>query len=183
MCIRDSRKVPAPALDDMIAQIRADEAADQDTEHIADRRPSTASEASVNAVSTYKKGKQHKQMSAFSNKPASSSSTSDGSSSRRRPASDAGTCGNCGRRHGSKDACPAKGKQCNKCGKPNHFGNVCRSRRAAAVTHTSSDGAEVAGYDDDEELPPFQIDSVFLSINSVSNVSSPSVKVLSLIHI
>lgn len=37
------------------------------------------------------------------------------------------TCPRCGRSHG-KD-CPAKGKTCMKCGKDNHFANVCRSKQ------------------------------------------------------
>ena len=38
-------------------------------------------------------------------------------------------CGNCGRKHGPKEHCPAQGKTCNKCGKFNHFANVCRGQR------------------------------------------------------
>jgi len=37
-------------------------------------------------------------------------------------------CRNCGRSHG-KYRCPAKGKTCNKCNKPNHFASVCRSAK------------------------------------------------------
>ena len=36
-------------------------------------------------------------------------------------------CNNCGYNHGVDKECPAKGKQCNKCKKYNHFGQVCRS--------------------------------------------------------
>ena len=39
-------------------------------------------------------------------------------------------CGNCGYRHRYPGVCPAKGKTCNYCGKPNHFANKCRSRKA-----------------------------------------------------
>ena len=37
------------------------------------------------------------------------------------------TCRNCGRSYPHEGRCPATGKVCNKCGKPNHFANVCRS--------------------------------------------------------
>ena len=37
------------------------------------------------------------------------------------------TCRNCGRKYPHDGRCPATGKICNKCGKPNHFANVCRS--------------------------------------------------------
>ncbi|XP_052797485.1 uncharacterized protein K02A2.6-like [Mya arenaria] len=37
------------------------------------------------------------------------------------------TCQNCGRKHQQQHQCPAKGKQCHKCQKWNHFASVCRS--------------------------------------------------------
>ena len=37
-------------------------------------------------------------------------------------------CGACGREHGRTEDCPAKGRQCNKCKKPNHFANMCRMK-------------------------------------------------------
>lgn len=40
-----------------------------------------------------------------------------------------GKCGRCGKHHSSKAQCPAKGKQCNKCGMLNHFSSVCRSKQ------------------------------------------------------
>ena len=36
-------------------------------------------------------------------------------------------CGNCGDFHPKEGKCLAKGKQCNKCHKYNHFSKVCRS--------------------------------------------------------
>ena len=39
-------------------------------------------------------------------------------------------CPNCGYGHDRSKECPAKGKTCNKCGKLNHFGQVCRSVNA-----------------------------------------------------
>ena len=38
------------------------------------------------------------------------------------------TCKNCGREFPHKGACPARGKTCNNCGKPNHFATVCRAQ-------------------------------------------------------
>jgi hypothetical protein len=40
-------------------------------------------------------------------------------------------CRNCGGSFPHKGLCPAKGKQCRKCGKLNHFQSVCRSRPIA----------------------------------------------------
>ncbi len=37
------------------------------------------------------------------------------------------TCRNCGRNYPHEGRCPATGKECRKCGKLNHFANVCRS--------------------------------------------------------
>ena len=38
-------------------------------------------------------------------------------------------CRNCGGRYPHRGDCPAKGKDCNVCGKPNHFAKVCRSNQ------------------------------------------------------
>ena len=43
------------------------------------------------------------------------------------------TCTNCGKSHRPDQTCPAKGKICNACDKPNHFANVCRSKTARKV--------------------------------------------------
>ena len=37
-------------------------------------------------------------------------------------------CRNCGSNYPDTGACPAKGKSCNNCGKPNHFAAVCRGK-------------------------------------------------------
>lgn len=39
-------------------------------------------------------------------------------------------CSRCGKDHLGRSNCPALGKICNFCSKPNHFSNVCRQRRA-----------------------------------------------------
>ena len=38
-------------------------------------------------------------------------------------------CTNCGHHHNRGATCPAKGKKCRACGKPNHFERVCRSSK------------------------------------------------------
>ena len=47
-------------------------------------------------------------------------------------------CRYCGGRHSSDRAsCPAYGKNCNHCGKPNHFQSVCRQRNSQATKRAS----------------------------------------------
>jgi hypothetical protein len=41
----------------------------------------------------------------------------------------AGQCGQCGRLHSAGRGCPARGRACHNCGKPNHFQSVCRQAR------------------------------------------------------
>eukprot|EP00794_Sanderia_malayensis_P017916 gene17916-19693_t len=43
----------------------------------------------------------------------------------------ANKCGNCGYFLPHKGQCPAKGQNCNSCGKMNHFARVCRSTRSS----------------------------------------------------
>ena len=50
------------------------------------------------------------------------------------------TCGNCGYEHQpNMQKCPAQGKTCNKCGKKNHFQQVCHSRNTSSDRNTQSD--------------------------------------------
>lgn len=51
-------------------------------------------------------------------------------------------CGNCGRSHGPKETCPAKGKTCNFCKKTGHFLQVCRSRKTNQPIHDIQDHTE-----------------------------------------
>ena len=37
-------------------------------------------------------------------------------------------CRNCGRKHETKQKCPAREKVCFKCKKPNHYSRMCRSK-------------------------------------------------------
>ena len=61
-------------------------------------------------------------------------------------------CGNCGQKH-KRRSCPAYGKQCSKCSKPNHFAKVCRSRYNKSVHHINEEDQ----YSDDES---FNIDVI-----------------------
>ena len=63
-------------------------------------------------------------------------------------------CGNCGRSHdvSKRESCPAYGKTCRKCGKPNHFAAKCRSRtdnNPRKDVRTVDDECE---YDEGEEV-------------------------------
>ena len=48
------------------------------------------------------------------------------------------TCRNCGGQYPHERQCPAQGKSCRKCGKPNHFAKVCRGG-AARTNHRTRD--------------------------------------------
>ena len=77
-------------------------------------------------------------------------------------------CRNCGRKHefSKRELCPAFGKMCNKCRKPNHFAVKCRTRSskfiraveendAEEVFQTSASGVSV----DDSQCVTLQLDS------------------------
>lgn len=51
-------------------------------------------------------------------------------------ASHASACHFCAGQHGPKDPCPAKGTQCLKCRKYNHYAAVCKSSKAKAKHST-----------------------------------------------
>ena len=71
-------------------------------------------------------------------------------------------CGNCGRKHEQhkRELCPAYGKVCNKCLKPNHFAMKCRSRIGRAG-HTRRQ-IQVIDEDDSDEVFPTEISAVNL---------------------
>ena len=50
-------------------------------------------------------------------------------------------CGNCGRSHGRRN-CPAFGKKCRSCGKPNHFEKMCRSKNVSFVEESDSESED-----------------------------------------
>ena len=82
---------------------------------------------------------------------------------RRQQSSEQTNCGNCGRQHEPR-ACPAYGKRCNHCGKPNHFSTVCRSKQAQP---TNIKDIEYSGEDSDSD---FGIDG--LSVDSMNESGS-----------
>ena len=78
-------------------------------------------------------------------------------------------CRFCGRKHESKrEACPAWGKKCIKCGKENHFAGKCP---------LSSTSNKVALLEEESELPVFQVFKV--SANQSPDSSLVTLKVLS----
>ena len=58
-------------------------------------------------------------------------------------------CWNCGRRHDfqRRESCPAYGKTCSKCHKPNHFAVKCRGKNSPSV-HTATGGEESGNADE-----------------------------------
>ena len=76
-------------------------------------------------------------------------------------------CWNCGRKHQfhQRALCPAFGKVCNKCGKPNHFAAQCRS-------NTSESHKNVQAIDDDngDEVFPTQISAVVVDDSQLVTV-------------
>jgi len=76
-------------------------------------------------------------------------------------------CQNCGRKHdfSKRELCPAFGKVCNKCRKPNHFAVKCRSQRARLVRAVEEGEEEVfqasasGAHIDDSQCVTLQLDS------------------------
>ena len=70
-------------------------------------------------------------------------------------------CWNCGWRHEyhRKELCPAYGKMCRKCRKPNHFAAKCRSRGSSASTKSVE---ERENADSVEETFPMEVSAVAL---------------------
>ncbi|XP_028408174.1 uncharacterized protein K02A2.6-like [Dendronephthya gigantea] len=54
-------------------------------------------------------------------------------------------CRNCGNdfKRGHKEVCPAKGKTCRACGKPNHFAKVCRGKKNIRNPHGKDNNKEL----------------------------------------
>ena len=78
-------------------------------------------------------------------------------------------CTNCGHHHNRGATCPAKGKKCRTCGKPNHFERVCRSskkvnnvpeinetRPANPVNRPKSPKYFLGSIDQHDEEPPWR---------------------------
>lgn len=74
-------------------------------------------------------------------------------------------CGNCGRRHARKrESCPAFGKKCRICSKPNHFAQVCRSRHMMGASPQVNTIEDQENMDEKQEI--FSLSSV-LSNNEI----------------
>jgi hypothetical protein len=59
-------------------------------------------------------------------------------------------CYFCGGSYSPNPACPAKGKTCTKCRKPNHFARVCRSNKVVNVVSGTNNTLE--NPDDEDEI-------------------------------
>ncbi|XP_045162004.2 uncharacterized protein LOC123526819 [Mercenaria mercenaria] len=60
-------------------------------------------------------------------------------------------CRNCGGEYPHRNSCPAKGKLCNYCKKPNHFMKVCMKKRRNQNVNEIHEGAVGGQSDSDEE--------------------------------
>lgn len=87
---------------------------------------------------------------ASSNRPGYSQTNKYSNSHQEKQKKNPKQCGNCGTRH-PYGSCPAKGQQCNKCSKFNHYARVCRSSEvnAHAVTSNVASNYESDSHDSD----------------------------------
>ena len=83
------------------------------------RTPSSSANA---ASSEHQRKKKQEQRKKF--KPKNASSQQD--SSAKKPCSGCGETSHAGKEELKRADCPAQGKECSKCGKPNHFAKACR---------------------------------------------------------
>nr|XP_054769525.1 uncharacterized protein LOC129277362 [Lytechinus pictus] len=79
-------------------------------------------------------------------------------------------CKFCGKQHEQvKEKCPAYGKECGKCGKPNHFKAVCKSKQAEQV------------HELEENLEELQLNTVELvdkvNVHAMQQVKKPSKRI------
>ncbi|PIK58309.1 hypothetical protein BSL78_04815 [Apostichopus japonicus] len=65
---------------------------------------------------------------ANNDKPRQSRNYDRSNTQSKRPSSTRHQCSKCGYNHDRSGYCPAEGKSCNNCGKPNHFANMCRTK-------------------------------------------------------
>ena len=112
-------------------------------------------DASVNAISRGRRSAQRPSYRNRDNRPATSdrrSTTSRRNPEARNPEARNRKCNKCGyNTHRKHESCPAKGKQCDFCNKPNHFASMCRKKNKSNM-HQVEDEHEDE-YDDeiDEE--------------------------------
>ncbi|XP_055309197.1 myb-like protein F, partial [Sitodiplosis mosellana] len=72
---------------------------------------------------------------ASRNSGNSNSRGSNNNSENSRNNTNQSKCKRCGYNHNFNDKCPAQGKTCNVCSKPNHFGSVCKSRSINSIEY------------------------------------------------
>lgn len=77
------------------------------------------------------------------------------------------TCGRCAQVHRDREKCPALGRQCKKCGKPNHFAKACKSQQTwkQKNVHAVNNDTEQA-YESPQE---FFIDTITKDHSNVIN--------------
>ena len=79
-------------------------------------------------------------------------------------------CQNCGFDHQRGARCPARGKQCGKCRKWNHFSKVCKSVCEIHEYHSSDEYQESVDVDDvSDQFDGFFIDCIAKSCTNVKN--------------
>ena len=101
------------------------------------RTPSSSANA---ASSEHQRKKKQEQRKKF--KPKNASSQQD--SSAKKPCSGCGETSHAGKEELKRADCPAQGKECSKCGKPNHFAKACRG-----AGRSNANAADIEN--DDEE--------------------------------
>lgn len=69
---------------------------------------------------------------------------------RNKPLNTQTTCRNCGGQYPHNTACPAKGKTCNYCKKPNHFKTVCNKLKRRQQVNNMSSGDKSAETDSND---------------------------------
>lgn len=86
------------------------------------------------------------------------------------------TCNYCAGQHSTKDVCPAKGKQCMKCRKFNHFARACFTSKQSAqsgshrkTVHAVRENTDTVEEDTDEEQTGLYIDSITIENEGKSN--------------
>ena len=130
---------PKLTLQKCIDKCRAAETASVQARTIAKE---TQEEQSLNIVRRERRGRMQTEVQAGTNRDP-------------RPTAMLDKCAHCGRRHGRR-LCPAFGKTCHSCGKPNHFASQCRSFRESG---TSANGRQVQCVDYNNEYHRAEVTS------------------------
>ncbi|XP_021340552.1 uncharacterized protein K02A2.6-like [Mizuhopecten yessoensis] len=123
--LRDSAD---PSLNRMIEICRASKASAKQMKEISEPGTDTTTGAAATAVHAVSKRKQ-----SFGGKQSKQPQKTQ--HKQQHATSNKWKCRNCGKSH-PKNECPAFGKQCHKCGKNNHFKNLCRSgKKSGRMNH------------------------------------------------